>query len=137
MKAGLFWVGEHPLSAAQEMLYKKLVPPVGPAETPHGELLRSIGRVYYDVYNNGFCNWKLFRNEVELLQSKIPELASYMENPSYWGRRRSLEMVAKEVGRSEADDISELPEAIALEDLTAAVVKYVEDQDKAAGVIAA
>ena len=41
-------------------LYNKywdtLVPDSGEADTPEGEALRAITRIYYDVYNNGGCN---------------------------------------------------------------------------------
>ena len=33
-----------------------LVPDSGEADTQEGEALRAIGRIYYDVYNNGGCN---------------------------------------------------------------------------------
>lgn len=33
-----------------------LVPDSGAADTQEGEALRAIGRIYYDVYNNGGCN---------------------------------------------------------------------------------
>lgn len=44
-----------------EQLYRdltaKLVPEEGKSLTPHGELLRAIGRIYYDWFNNGGCNF--------------------------------------------------------------------------------
>lgn len=35
---------------------EELVPPVGNADTYHGEVLRISSRLYYDYYNNGLCN---------------------------------------------------------------------------------
>jgi len=37
-------------------LQKALVPDYGDAPTIHGELIRCIGRLTYDFYNNGNCN---------------------------------------------------------------------------------
>ena len=37
-------------------LREKLIPPVGPCKTFEGEYLRAISALYYDGYNNGFCN---------------------------------------------------------------------------------
>lgn len=50
-----YWnsTGKH--QAAYEELCK-LVPSSGPAGTVEGEMLRAVTRLYYDYYNNGFCN---------------------------------------------------------------------------------
>lgn len=37
-------------------LREKLIPPVGPCNTFEGEYLRAISAIYYEGYNNGFCN---------------------------------------------------------------------------------
>ena len=37
-------------------LYKHLVPATGCAETIAGEMIRGVGRLYYDYFNNGNCN---------------------------------------------------------------------------------
>lgn len=42
--------------AAFDRLYGELVPSYGEAETVKGETLRAASRVYYDWFNNGFCN---------------------------------------------------------------------------------
>lgn len=39
-----------------DMFVNKLVPAQGRAFTMHGNLLRCVGNVYYDLYNNGLCN---------------------------------------------------------------------------------
>jgi hypothetical protein len=41
-----------------EILYTELVPSMDNADTLEGELLRAISSIYYDAYNNGFCNNK-------------------------------------------------------------------------------
>jgi len=37
-------------------LYAKLVPDSGEADTVHGEMIRSVSRLFYDFCNNGNCN---------------------------------------------------------------------------------
>lgn len=37
-------------------LFEKLVPVSGNCETLVGEAIRAANRVYYDAFNNGFCN---------------------------------------------------------------------------------
>lgn len=36
--------------------WDELVPPSGEAETEIGELVRSFGRIHYEMFNNGCCN---------------------------------------------------------------------------------
>ena len=45
-----------------EELWDELVPGLGEADTEAGELVRSISKIYYDLYNNGFGNGP-FRKE--------------------------------------------------------------------------
>lgn len=60
-----YWnhTGKH--QGAYEALHVALVPAQGDAETMTGELLRCLGCVYYDVYNNGGGN---------LLESRLSEM---------------------------------------------------------------
>lgn len=37
-------------------LFQDHVPPMGPSKTLGGEAIRACGKIYYDAYNNGFCN---------------------------------------------------------------------------------
>lgn len=56
-----------------DQLWKDLVPWAGKADTEEGEVVRSIGRISYEVYNNNCCNMltqafsdpiiKTFRND--------------------------------------------------------------------------
>ena len=50
------WDGNHPRQAEWDALWDKHVPASGEADTPYGEAIRSLGRLIYDYYNNGFCN---------------------------------------------------------------------------------
>ncbi len=65
--------GKH--QAKFDQLHCDLVPNEGFASTEHGELLRMVSNVYYDVYNNGGCNLDCGRkpdwNGMVYLLSKI------------------------------------------------------------------
>jgi len=51
-----YWNGEGKHQPLHSLYFDTLVPFHGEADTPEGEALRAINRVYYDVYNNGACN---------------------------------------------------------------------------------
>ena len=50
------WDRNHPRQAEWDALWDKHVPDIGEADTPYGEAIRSLGRLQYEYYNNGFCN---------------------------------------------------------------------------------
>lgn len=37
-------------------LFTSLVPSMGECETVGGEVIRAVSKIYYDAFNNGFCN---------------------------------------------------------------------------------
>lgn len=51
-----YWNGEGKHQSLHSLYFATLVPDFGEADTPEGEALRAINRIYYDVYNNGACN---------------------------------------------------------------------------------
>ena len=51
-----YWNEQGPYQQEYNAYWKALVPAAGEAATSEGEALRAIGRIYYDVYNNGACN---------------------------------------------------------------------------------
>lgn len=51
-----YWNEEGKYQKLHAKYWAELVPDFGEAETPEGEALRAINRIYYDVYNNGACN---------------------------------------------------------------------------------
>ena len=51
-----YWNQEGAYQNIYDFLYKNLVPSSGNAPTIHGELIRCVGRLYYDYCNNGNCN---------------------------------------------------------------------------------
>lgn len=51
-----YWNNNGAYQKEYDELYGKMVPSSGAAETLHGELIRSISRLFYDYCNNGNCN---------------------------------------------------------------------------------
>ena len=51
-----YWANNGAYQVDRERLYDKLVPASGEAETIHGEMIRSVSRLFYDYCNNGNCN---------------------------------------------------------------------------------
>jgi hypothetical protein len=51
-----YWGNDGAYQNTYDMLYDKLVPASGYAPTIHGEMIRSISRLFYDFCNNGNCN---------------------------------------------------------------------------------
>jgi hypothetical protein len=48
-----YWNGHGPMQREYDLLTLKLVPLTGRADTDHGEWLRLIGNLYFEVYGNG------------------------------------------------------------------------------------
>jgi len=51
-----YWDDNGAYQKELDVLYNKLVPMSGDAETVHGELVRVVNRLYYEYCNNGNCN---------------------------------------------------------------------------------
>jgi len=51
-----YWNGEGEYQDLFDKHWKNLVPAVGEADTPEGNVIRAIARVNHDVFNNGACN---------------------------------------------------------------------------------
>lgn len=51
-----YWNNQGKHQEAYQKLANELLPDSGKADTLHGELLRALGKIYYDYYNNGMCN---------------------------------------------------------------------------------
>jgi len=51
-----YWANNGAYQVDRERLYDKLVPFSGDAPTIHGEMIRSVSRLFYDFCNNGNCN---------------------------------------------------------------------------------
>jgi hypothetical protein len=125
MKKAEFWGGTHPLTEAFETLNEELVPAQGNAPTQHGELLRCMARLYHDVYNNGFGNREVLFGNIVFVQSLKDAVVPFLEDSKSW--RRGLENYLVDVGKAnEGEDPDQM--GAKLEDIMAAVVKYVAHQ---------
>ena len=51
-----YWNNTGRLQKEYEALYEQHVPTSGECATLAGEVLRASSRIYYDAFNNGFCN---------------------------------------------------------------------------------
>jgi len=79
---GEYWDRSSKHYEEYEDLANELVPGTGEADTLQGELLRMIGRLSYDYYNNGFGNNK--EAEARFLDDHSNLFMSYMKNPNGW-----------------------------------------------------
>ena len=74
-----YWDGTGKYQKEYDRLWKELVPSSGEAETEEGELIRAVGRLFYEYCNNGNCN------AAESNQEECENCygSGEVENPSY------------------------------------------------------
>lgn len=124
-----FWNNNSPLQDEYDRLHAKLVPHHGEADTVHGELLRCLSNVYYDVYNNGGCNLHIRRSEITYVNKFRKELVKYGLTPSQCKMAvDDLRSCARCSNWKSLDYRSDLC-TISMEPLAEAVVRYVAAQD--------
>ena len=51
-----YWNNQGTFQSEFDALTQELMPAMGEAESLAGELVRAANRLYYDAFNNGFCN---------------------------------------------------------------------------------
>lgn len=56
-----------------DYMIERLIPDIGESDTIHGEFLRAVARINYDICNNGFCN-------AEQMQSLCAFVISYFND---------------------------------------------------------
>lgn len=71
--ADTYWNGKGRYQDIYTELWDRLVPSQGRASTTAGELLRSISKIYYDYYNNGFGNGP-WTSELNILRGFRPDI---------------------------------------------------------------
>jgi hypothetical protein len=78
-----YWSKKGKYQQELDDLHKQLVPFMGKAQYRHGEWLRIIGRIYYDVYNNG--GWNVQSKMLGYINalSKVPNLPSHWRDTLY------------------------------------------------------
>lgn len=83
-----YWNGISSLQERYESLWEELVPKEGKAKTERGEILRIATRLYYDVHNNGGCNFDVYYDWREWLLAHVPAYAHkttmrFIKQPKY------------------------------------------------------
>jgi len=63
-----------------DQLWKDLVPWAGEADTLEGEVVRSIGKISYEVYNNNCCNMLTEDLSDPILKTFRKDYVGYMDN---------------------------------------------------------
>ena len=76
-----YWGSRGKYQKLYDTLYAQLVPNSGKADTPAGELLRQISRVYHDLYNNGWGNGP-HTDAVHILDEYRLAIQDAMSNPA-------------------------------------------------------
>ena len=56
MTEATYWANNGKYTKEYQALYEQHVPMMGASETLAGEVLRASSKIYYDAFNNGFCN---------------------------------------------------------------------------------
>jgi rRNA maturation protein Nop10 len=59
-----YWGGNGKYQKEYDRLWKEHVPESGEAETENGELIRAVGRLFYEYCNNGNCNAATREDEI-------------------------------------------------------------------------
>jgi len=75
-----YWNNNSKYEKQYKILYDKLVPAQGRAKTIHGEVLRCMSKVYYDLFNNGGGNFDVLHKHFSYLENLSDDI---MENSSW------------------------------------------------------
>lgn len=75
-----YWNGNGKFQKEYDEFFEKLVPPEGEAKTMKGELLRSVSSIYYDCYNNGFCNIGNLKSKINYLLTNLKFIKQYVKD---------------------------------------------------------
>lgn len=123
-----FWGQDHKLFPLYEALQTKLVPVHGEASTEHGELLRSVSNVYYDMYNNGGGNMHIRRPQLTYIMKRAQKIADAVFGVTVEDIKKFVTEMRRVAGMSNMDSMAQVHRANAeLMDLvTAAIVTYVD-----------
>jgi hypothetical protein len=91
-----YWNNKGRYQNIYNKLNKELVPSSGSPVTVQGELIRAVGRLYYDYCNNGNCNAK----------DEKWEWVGTGTYETYWDEELEEEVQGEEEGEEECVDIS-------------------------------
>lgn len=71
MGTGTYWTSDGRYQREYIFAFNQLVPNEGKADTYHGEVLRTLSRIYYDRFNNG--GWNTSRKQLRFLMEWASE----------------------------------------------------------------
>ena len=78
---GTYWDHEGKYQEQYDKAWEKLIPLQGEAEDGWPEALRSISRIGYDYYNNGFCNlWRTWDDGDTTMDSYYESMVDYLRH---------------------------------------------------------
>ena len=76
-----YWDNEGKYQEQYSKAWEKLIPFHGEAEDGWPEALRSISRIGYDYYNNGFCNlWRTWDDGDTTMDSYYEDMVDYLRD---------------------------------------------------------
>lgn len=85
---GTYWNRIGKYQKLFDNLYEELVPSQGNADSEAGEILRVVANLYYDINNNGGCNFDVKRPDRTWLMLNVPKYAEkatkrFIKQPHY------------------------------------------------------
>lgn len=70
-----YWAGKGRCQDLYNYYRENIVPKEGEADTDQGEIIRIVSNVYYDINNNGACNFDVYKDQREKLVQLVPDYA--------------------------------------------------------------
>lgn len=116
-----YWNGKGKYQERYTQLADELIPASGGCETLGGEVLRAATRIYWDAYNNGFCN-------------NTSGARNFLEEHLPFDARQgtALDILSEVVNTGNYSDFDHTKEddhiTIALEEIVNAAVEFQDDQ---------
>jgi hypothetical protein len=108
-----------------ERLQAELIPESGKAKTMHGELLRCVSKIYYDVFNNGWGNREAFNYHLLFMLNFETELKAHgLSDEDFKNVNVSLKYPSRKMSIWE-----DLEFVQSLDNFMDSVVKHVAHQD--------
>lgn len=120
-----YWSGQGRYEELYKKLFDKLVTESGRCKTTHGELLRAISKIYYDLYNNGGCNLDVHINHLHTLFQWKDEILHKVTN-----KGQVVKLIGDMYLHTEDDEFYLQFDKTILEELTDAIILIVEECDE-------
>lgn len=86
-----YWDNNGKYQKEYELAWKQYIPMSGEAESGLPEALRSISRIGYDYFNNGFCNlWQTQEDGYSVMDSYYEEMVEYLRHHIPYNMHKEL-----------------------------------------------